>query len=156
MFWFLSDLGFLFSKKKITYICFSFCSHLPFCLLLTCLFHRSFFLLHSFSAFKYHISYIFNFLFLFSLGSIAHCLSTFPLIYIFFVLPFCFIPSSFLFFLIRSCDLMSFDLIWFEIFCQFLVPLDLSFLFSSFLVVGCRQLMTWSGYLLHFSRQLEL
>ena len=50
----------------------------------------------------------------------------------------------------------DFHLIWFEIFCQFLVPLALSFLFSSFLVVGCRQLMTWSGYLLHFWRQLEL
>ena len=121
MFWFLSDLGFLFSKKQSLIFVFRFAHTCLFAyfiifFLLTCLFHRSFFLLHSFSAFKYHISYIFNFLFLFSLGSIAHCLSTFPLIYIFFVLPFCFIPSSFLFFLIRSCDLISFDLRFFASF----------------------------------------
>ena len=31
MFWFISDLGFLFKKKKITYICLSFCWNLYFC-----------------------------------------------------------------------------------------------------------------------------
>ena len=120
----------------------------------TCSFLLSLFLLQSFSAFKYHISYHFNPIFLFYLGSIAHYLSTFPLIFFF--------CSSLLFYFIVILFVLNyklwfdFHLIWFEIFCQFLVPLALSFLFSSFLVVGCRQLMTWSGYLLHFWRQLEL
>ena len=120
----------------------------------TCSFPLSFFLLHSFSVFKYHISYHFNSLFLFSLGSIAHYLSTFPLKFFF--------CSSLLFYSIVILVVLNYELwfdfhlIWFEIFCQLLVPLALSFLFSSCLVVGCRQLMTWSGYLLHFWRQLEL
>ena len=125
--------GFPFFKKKSLIFVFRFAHTCLFAyfiifFLLTCLFHRSFFLLHSFSAFKYHISYIFNFLFLF-----FHCLSTFPLIYIFFVLPFCFIPSSFLFFLIRSCDLISFDLIW-----DFLpVSRSLRFVFPLFFFFSC-------------------
>ena len=148
---------FFFFFFLITYICFSFCWNLSFCFfffLRTCSFLLSLFLLQSFSAFKYHISYHFNPIFLFYLGSIAHYLSTFPLIFFFCSsLLFC----SIVILVVHNYELwFYFHLIWFEIFCQFLVPLALSFLFSSFLVVGCRQLMTWSGYLLHFWRQLEL
>ena len=67
MFWFISDLGFLFKKKKKNHVYLSFVLLKPVFLLFlrTCSFPLSFFLLHSFSAFKYHISYHFNSLFLF-------------------------------------------------------------------------------------------
>ena len=83
MFWYISDLGFLFLKKKKNHVYLSFVLLKTVFLLFlrTCSFPLSFFLLHPFSAFKYHISYHFNFLFLFSLCSIAHYLSTFPLIF---------------------------------------------------------------------------
>ena len=145
MFQFISDLDFLF---------FFFLNHLYLyivllkpvflLILLTCSFPLSFFLLHSFSAFKYH--HLFNSLTYYSL--LVHIP---PAIFLFFLFV--------LFYRHFSCSQL-WAVIWFsfdlKIFCQFLVPLALSFLFSSFLVVGCRQLMTWSGSLSRFWRQLEL
>ena len=155
MFWFISDLGFLFKKKKISYICLSFCWNLYFCFFCE-LVHVLF---RSFSCTPFqpsntisHITLILFFFFFFRQHSalFVH------------IPPDIFFCSSLLFYPIVILVVLNYELwfdfhlIWFEIFCQFLVPLALSFLFSSFLVVGCRQLMTWSGYLLHFWRQLEL
>ena len=98
--------------------------------LLTCLFALSFFLSHSFSAFKYH--HLFNSLFRFSFGSIAHYLSTFPLI---------FVCSSlfFLFYRRFSCSQL-WAVIWFSFnFVQdfSLVSLSLSFFFPLFFFFSC-------------------
>ena len=100
----------------------------------SCSFALSFFLLHSFSAFKYHISYHFNSLFLFSLGSIAHYLSTFPLIFFF-------CSSLFLFYRhfngsqLWAVIWFSFDLIWdfLPASCSLSIVFPLFFLFSCWL-----------------------
>ena len=90
----------------------------------TCSFPLSLFLLHSFSAFKYHILYHFNSLFLFSLASIAHYFLFFPFV---------------LFHRHFSCSQLwaviwfSFDLIW-----DFLpVSRSLSFVFPLFFFFSC-------------------
>ena len=73
--------GFLcFFKEKLLILFFVWLKPVFLLFLLTCLFALSFFLSHSFSAFKYH--HLFNSLFRFSFGSIAHYLSTFPLIFV--------------------------------------------------------------------------
>ena len=54
MFWFISDLGFLFFKKNHLYLFIVLLIPVFLLFLLTCLFPLSFFLLHSFSAFRYH------------------------------------------------------------------------------------------------------
>ena len=169
MFWFISDLGFLFFFFLITYICFSFCWNPSFCRLFANLFISSFVLSLCVSSLpgllpttqSSMVSSVARLL----LSTVKPAAALPPrqhsalLVHIppaIFFLFFTFV----LFYRHFSCSRLwaviwfSFDLIW-----DFLPASRsqaLSFFFSSFVVVGCRQLMTWSGYLLHFWRQLEL
>ena len=78
LFWFICDsVSFVFKEKSLI-LFFVLLKPVFLLFLLTCSFALSFFLSHSFSAFKYH--HLFNSLFRFSFGSIAHYLSKFPLI----------------------------------------------------------------------------
>ena len=120
----------LFFKEKLLILFFVWLKPVFLLFLLTCLFALSFFLSHSFSAFKYH--HLFNSLFRFSFGSIAHYLSTFPLI---------FVCSSlfFLFYRRFSCSQL-WAVIWFSFnFVQdfLLVSLSLSFFFPLFFFFSC-------------------
>ena len=107
----------LFFKEKLLILFFVWLKPVFLLFLLTCLFALSFFLSHSFSAFKYH--YLFNSLFRLSFGSIAHCLSTFPLI---------FVCSSLFFYSIAVLVVLSYEL-WFDFHLIFL-RLFASFSFS--------------------------
>ena len=133
MFWFISDLGFLFFLfLNHVYLFFVLLKPVFLLFLRSCSFPLSFFLLHSFSAFKYHISYHFNSLFLFSLCSIAHYLSTFPLIF-FLCFPFVLFYRHFSCSQLWAVILFSFDLIW-----DFLpVSRSLSFVFPLFFFFSC-------------------
>ena len=154
MFWFISDLGVLFFFFLLNHLYLFFVLLKPVFSLFSrsCSFPLSFFLSQPLSTFKYH--HLFKSFFLFFFRKHGALLVHIP--------PDIFFCFSFLFYSIIILVVLNYELwfdfrlIWFEIFGQFLVPLAWSFLFSSLLAVGCRQLMTWSGYLLHFWRQLEL
>ena len=80
LFWFICDsVSFVFKEKSLI-LFFVLLKPVFLSFLLTCSFALSFFLSHSFSAFKYH--HLFKSLFRFSFGSIAHYLSTLPLIFV--------------------------------------------------------------------------
>ena len=129
LFWFICDsVSFVFKEKSLI-LFFVLLKPVFLSFLLTCSFALSFFLSHSFSAFKYH--HLFKSLFRFSFGSIAHYLSTLPLIFV--------CSSLFLFYGRFSCSKV-WPVIWFSfnfVWDFLLVSLYLSFFFPLFFFFSC-------------------